>query len=77
MLQLAHTLVLLVKPPTMAPVVLLLVSKGNHSQPQKAAMVQVLVVLVVTTPVHTAQLVEAVMVVQPLFVLLALSLMCP
>ena len=49
MLQPAHTLVLLVQPPTMAPVVLLLVSKGNHSQPQKAAMVQALVVLVATT----------------------------
>jgi hypothetical protein len=61
----------------MAPVVLLLVSKGNHSQPQKAAMVQVLVVLVVTTPVHTAQLVVVAMVVQPLLVLLALSLMYP
>jgi len=33
----------------MAPVVLLLVSKVNHSQPQKAAMVQALAVLVETT----------------------------
>jgi hypothetical protein len=56
---------------------MLLVSKGNHSPPQKAAMVQVLVALVATTAVHTAQMVAVAMVVQPLLVLLALSLMYP
>ncbi len=48
--QLAHTLVWLVQPHTMAPAVLLLVNKGYHSQPQQVAMVQALVARVATMP---------------------------
>jgi hypothetical protein len=75
MLQLSSTLVKLVQPHTMAPVVLLLVNKGNPSQPQQAATAQVLVVLAVTTPDSLAQMAVVAEVALPLSVLQAPSLM--
>jgi hypothetical protein len=59
----------------MAPVVQLLVNKGNPSQPQQAATAQVLVAQVATTVVSLAQMVAGAMVARPLPVLQVPSLM--
>jgi hypothetical protein len=59
----------------MAPVVLLLVSKGNPSQPQQVATAQALVARVATTVVSLAQMVAGAMAALLLPVLQAPSLM--